>query len=388
MQKTFFASKDVLYKRFRVLYPGDQESHAVLQAAFSSQPTLSVCLQGLGLTDIGQTLAYLRDYRNRLLQEIAETRPRRIIISSEYFSALSVVDLRALWAFLAPLATKRTPVLYVRDPWSFSISLIQELIRSGQLKDRVNMGYTRSNVELIEKFEAAFCMPIQVVPYGSPSGKFDIVSDFFSRFGIPSDVIPESSQARENAGMSREAAIALLQCNLLFPVYKEDGTHIPSATRDWMIQSIIDAPYEGSRIDLSTEQAEEIQEQSRADLEIIQYRHLGGDPILSDQYKNIRPNNTAGDLAPENIQAPAIYRHLLTAMHKLAEMASTQYTERLYWSAMYFLAVNNPGAASDCFKSLVDFPGPHARRSEAETHLRALQTPGNEHSAASIQRNA
>lgn len=369
LQKALVAGKARLYDRYRVLYPGDEESHALLQACFSSQPTSSIYLQLRGITEEARALAYLRDYRRRLVEEIDAKRPRRIIISSEYFSALGVTGLRRLVAFLSPLAMKLTPVAYVRDPWSFSISLIQELIRGGKLDDRVEIGYAATN-ELFERFEAVFGMPIQVVPYGNVPG-FDIVSDFLGRLGISPQAASMPPTGRSNQGMSREAAVALLQCNRLFPVHGPDGQYIRDAARDWMIQNIVDAPFPGTRIGLSEERARAILEESRDDLEQLEFKYFGGAPVFSGQFSQMATASEGGRLCPEAVDQASIYAHMLQAMHGLSTFAAHQFTERIYWTGRYQLAVGDEAGARRSFQELADFPGPHVRRDEAQARLAA-----------------
>lgn len=382
IQRALFENRAALLRQHGLLYPGDEENHYFLEASFADAPEQHVRLRMRGIHDRGAAQAFLQGYRERLVEQVQATRPRRILISSEYFTAMTEDGLRSLHRFLQPLARRITLFAYVRDPWSHAVSTIQEFVRSGQVADRVAIGYVRSNVEILHKFEVAFGQRVQVAAFGAAGRPFNVVADFCHRFGIAPELVDAARYVGVNAGMQRDSAIALLQVNASHPTYDAEGRYIHDAPRDWMIEALL-RPVENSRpIRLSAATADRIRDDSREDLALLQYRYLGGDPVLSDAYGRLRLSEETDVLEPESQSPRAIYDQTLLALRSLAERAFGEFVERIFWTGKFYRASAQPEAARTCFTQLVEMPAPHRRRDDAAAELAALTAQEQAHRPA------
>jgi hypothetical protein len=376
IQRALLSNKQALLEQCGILFPGDQENHFLLQAAFSDNPASMYQIQMLGLSEGRAVADHLRHFRQGLLTEIERTRPRRILFSSEYFTAMSVYELRSLRQFLQPLARHVVVMVYVRDPWTHAVSAIQELVRTGRLQGDTKLGYVMSNVEIIAKFEQAFDCRVTAVPYaqeGASQEKFNVVEDFCNRLGIPASVIDPSQFGEVNPGMRREAAIAMLHLNRKYPTLGADGSYIADPARDWMIEALLSSSVACTPIRLSKATASEIYDESRSDLEHLQYRYFGGSPVLSDKYESIATTDGSDVLRLDSPAMEHAYDYLLECMRPLAEMAAQQFVERVYWTGKCYRAEGNLVAAAACFSELLAFSPHHARRHDAEAALAALK---------------
>jgi hypothetical protein len=376
IQRALFASKQALLEKCGLLFPGEWDNHFLLQAAFSEDPAAQARVEMLGLHGRHSALEYLRRYRESLLNEIETARPRRIVISSEYFTAMSVPELQSMREFLEPLAKIIVPMVYVRDPWSHAISTIQELIRAGRLDHEVPLGYVMSNVEIIDKIERAFGRRVNVAPYGPQmqgGQDFNVVADFCQRLAIPSSVIDPSRYTEVNAAMRRETAVALLHLNRMFPTYGPDGHYIADPARDWMIEALVSSPLPRTPIRPSKATAQAIYDESRTDLARLQFRYFGGSTVLQDQFKSVLTIDEADELKLESASMVKAYDYLFQCMRSLAEKAAEQFVDRVFWTGKFYRAEGNLTAAAACFKELLSFSPEHARRQEAIAELVAIE---------------
>lgn len=369
LQRALAASRQTLLEKAGVLYPGTEESHWMLQAAFADNPAGLHCLQRMGVHEPDAARRHVRRFLADLSAEIKAKRPRRVLLSTEFLSGSTTSELHALRGFLESFAERITPCVYVRDPWSFSLSLIQEMARNGQLSSDVELGYTRSNIEIVDKFQHVFDVPMIVLPYAGADQGFDIVEHFLQRTGIPSAAVPHRATARANAMLSRETVVGLLQLHAQHPTFGPDGRYVPDAARDWMMQSLIDAPYRGSRLRMSRMTAEAVRVECATDLKRLQDRYMGGASTLSEQFDLLTFTDDDDRLTPSSVDPATIYDHTLSAMRVLAAFAVSQYTDRVWWTGRYYEAVGNLSAARACYLELTGFPGPHQH---AEAARRAL----------------
>src|SRR5215216_4564781 len=156
IQRALFNQREELLKNHNTLYPGSYENHFFLQALFSKTPETLLQIQRLELESSKAIGRFLDDYRQNILAEIDKTQPHQIIISSEYFISMDVDELTAMYKFFKLFAENIQLFAYVRDPWSWSISLAQEHIRTGWWKKAVKVTYRDSVVNIFHKFEKAF----------------------------------------------------------------------------------------------------------------------------------------------------------------------------------------------------------------------------------------
>jgi hypothetical protein len=369
IQRALVQNRGVLLRDYGILYPGNEESHLMLQACFSLDPMGVAVMQQMGFPDRDRALTHLRHWRRGIAGEVQDKRPRRIILSSEYLTALSTTELRRLRRFLMPLATTVKVVAYVRDPWSHAISALQEFVRSGLVSGTLEIGYVRSNVEILEKFEEVFGQ-VTVIPYVRAGG--DVVADFLGRLGIETDRLDISSTQDVNRAMKREAVIALLQLNRRFPTFDAAGRFIADPARDWMIECLRDNPLASTPIHMSRTTAQRILAESGDDLDALQFRYLGGNPVLRDQYDVLTTTEENDILSPASQDPEQVYDFMIAAMRQLAIRAAEQFVDRVYWTGMYYRANGNRVAAADCFRQVLSFSPINTRSDDAKAQLASL----------------
>ncbi|HSJ88502.1 MAG TPA: hypothetical protein VK909_14925, partial [Anaerolineales bacterium] len=331
IQRALFNQRRELLKNHNTLYPGQYENHFFFQGLFSKQPESLIQIQMLGLQNRDGITDFLESYRNDILAEINKLQPRQIIISSEYFISMSVEELRAMREFLRSFAENIVLFAYVRDPWSWSLSLAQEHIRTGWWKSEVKVTYRDSLTEIFNKFETAFETVCMAAPYIQGS---DIVKDFCGRFGLLD--LDFGNQKYINAGMQKEAACVMLLLNELYPVFDQNNNLITDPARDWMAEAIQSSPLSITPLRLSRNTAREIYEKSRADVEMVEKRYFGGKRFLSDQYNILKTSEFDDTLSISNFTVEQLSEYLLSCMHVLAERAVEG-----YWTYEELIEIKN-----------------------------------------------
>jgi hypothetical protein len=324
IQNALFAHKDYLLKTQQTLFPGQYSNHYFLQAMFSDEPEKLRPLELLGLTDRRAAVDFLKAYCDDLLAEIAAAKPRLVILSSEYFPAMSATEMESLRRFIASFAKDVSLFAYVRDPWSFSISMLQEMARNGQVTDAFEIGYMNSNVEILAQFETAFESKPLVAPYLPGNG--DIVADFCRRTDI---YLPQAATTRNpmNPGMSKEAMVMMLHLIRIYPMYKTSGEYIQNGARDWMIEALQESPRAKTPIQLSKKSADRIYELAKADLQVLEERFFGGEKIFTEYYRNKRFDDVDDTLFLSTLPPKLLAEYLLSCMKVLADRALTYYYE-------------------------------------------------------------
>lgn len=326
IQKALFASKEQLLERYATLYPGSDEQHFHFQSLFAEKPDKLIQIQRMQLPGKLAIQEFLSNYRDGLLAEIDSTKPRRIIISSEYFSGMSVGELRALHEFLKTVADEITLFCYLRDPWSFSISLIQEMIRNGQLKGDIGLGYVMSDVEILAKFEEVFGVDPVVAPY-IPNAT-NVVADFFRRFslGVPPLSVVNNDNGM-NQGMERETAALMLYLNEVYPTFNKDGEYIADDSRDWMIESLMRSAFARTPLKISRSTADRIYEQARENIEFIEHRYFGDEKVFTRYYNSLKFEEFDDALTWKNIPPEKLVRYLVSCMRFLSDRGVFYYRE-------------------------------------------------------------
>jgi hypothetical protein len=264
-----------------------------------------------------------------VLTEINEFKPSQIIISSEYFSGMSIDELKAFRSFLETIAKDIILFAYVRDPWSYAVSLFQEMIRSGYLKKEAKIGYAKANVEIFAKFEHAFGKRATILPYESHSNGYDVVKDFCQRFGLNSLLTHTRNYKEVNRGMSREAACVMLQLNQLYPTFDENMNFIPDPARDWMAEAIQNSQLSATPLRISTSTAKLIYEKSKANIEFIEDQYFEGRKYFTEKYNTLKTADFDDTLSISAFNLEQLSEYLLSCMHTLAERAVFSHKESL-----------------------------------------------------------
>lgn len=343
LQRTLFDQRENLLKNHDTLYPGKYENHFHLRALFAENPESLFQIQMLALKDSKAILKYLESYRQEIITEINTTKPRRIIISSEAFPAMKVDELRNLQAFLKTLTKDIVPFAYVRDPWSGSISLLQEQILTGLKRGDAKFIYRRAQKTPFERFEDVFGVRAVVAPYMQGPRGFNVVVDFCQRFDLNSLIPAAMENTNVRKGMNLEATCVMLQLNQLYPVFDENNNYIPDPTRDLMRQTIRISPLSSTPLKISMQTAKEIYENSKADIELLEERYFDGNKYFTEHYKTLVTEEFDDTLSVATLEPERLSEFLLFCMHELAERA-VQYHEKLEeiknskgWKILIFL---------------------------------------------------
>jgi hypothetical protein len=319
LQSALFEQREELLKKHNTLYPGSYENHHFLQALFSKRPERQVQIKRLEL-ERGQAITrFLEDYRQNMLAEIEQTKPDRIIISSEYFTSMSVEGLAAVHEFFKSFAENIELFAYIRDPWSWSLSLAQEHIRTGWWKKEVKVTYRDHPVDTFDKFEKAFETVCTAAPYTPGT---DIVTDFCNRFGLLNLDLNITKYRAVNYSMQKESACVMLELNQLYPVFDENERFIIDHARDWMAEAIQSSPLSTTPLRISTSTAKEIYEKSRNDFETLERRYFAGKRFLSEQYDRLKTSDFDDTLSISTFAVEQLSEYLLSCMHVLAEELS------------------------------------------------------------------
>jgi dTDP-4-dehydrorhamnose reductase len=354
IQETLHTNRQNLLDRHSILYPGKDGSHFHLQSLFSPRPETLREIQILGLSNKAEVAEFVAQYRSDFLAEIEACQPDVIVISSEYFVSMSVVELSAMREFLMTVAERIFAFCYVRDPWEFSVSMLQEMIRSGEVDRDVEFGYMESNVSIIAKFESAFPGQLTVASYSRKTGPANVVRDFMNRFQLPFDECAQNAKLDTNRSMGREAATVMTYLNSLYPTFNKDGEYIRDGARDWMMEALESAATTPLRISQRT--AELIYECSRDDVAFLENRYFGGEPTFSNGYLNAKFDDFDDALSISSMEQRHLAKYMLSCMRFLAERALDYHshmernsTERIYWHDKYHELVRSRAAEeSDC----------------------------------------
>jgi hypothetical protein len=319
LQSFLFGQRKMLLKKHNVLYPGEQENHCYLEAVVSESPESLFQIQLLDLKNRDDISVFLRNYRESLLRDINRTKPQRIIISSEYIAGMELVELKKLRSFLETISEKIVLFAYIRDPWSWSISLLREQILTGHREGNAKITYNFSAQKLIKRFEDAFDIHPVIAPYINQPGTFNIVDDFCQRFKLDDMTATAHTVKRVRKGMKLEAACVILKLNQLYPVFDENNTLIHDPARDLMRQTITSSPLSRTPLRISTRTAEMIYESSKSDNDYIEKQYFNGRKHFTDFYNNLRTVEFDDTLAISNFDPEKLAEFLLSGMHSLAE---------------------------------------------------------------------
>jgi len=363
IQEFFFRHKQVLLEQERLLYPGQEVQHWHLASMFSATPEALIQIQRL---ESGQSpTEFIERTRRDLVEEIEKARPERIFLSSEYLVAMPADELRELNRFLRSLAEEVVSIVYVRDPWSFSTSYLQEMIRNGYAKGSIEPGYAEGNVELIDKIAANFPGELIVRPYLGGT-RFDSTADICSVLGLDAERYKgDSGTVRSNAGMSHSAACLLAALNELWPQFDTEGRFKFDGARDWCVEAIMNAAGTRDPLDLSRRRAEKILRHSRRDIGRIHAEYMNGDDVFFRHFDSLRFFDIDDTVEIQQLSSQETGRILINALKELAGRAHDNMVwarhaeaEAAYYCGLFLLQQGDPGQARRQFDRVLEFrPG-------------------------------
>lgn len=196
-QKTLYKQRKNLLNNHNTLYPGNHENHFYFRAFFADRPNPLFKIQMPGLKDDRILSAFLEQYQQEVITEINAAKPDRIIISCEDLVSMERNEIKKLQSFILTITERVILFAYLRDPWSGSISLLQEQILTGYKKGAANFTYAKYPPKTIEKFEDVFAISATAAPYVPQPNGFNVAVDFCERFSLDS-LIPV---ARKNTSI-------------------------------------------------------------------------------------------------------------------------------------------------------------------------------------------
>lgn len=165
-----------------------------------------------------------------LTSELRRPGTGALIISGEGISVLSFEQIKALKQLLDEYADRTVVLAYIREPVSFTASLIQQIVALGL--DSSNLALPKYR-EKFEKFLVLFGQENVVFRSFSTEALVDgsVVSDFCAQVGIPRDAIVEQ---RTNDRLSLEA-VQLLHCLNELQMFNDGNPHVRRA-RDKLVE--------------------------------------------------------------------------------------------------------------------------------------------------------
>jgi hypothetical protein len=308
LQDACMASKQTLLQA-GVLYPGRETNHFHFQSLFADDPYNLIQVRRLGLDDREAERAHIDGYRALFEREVSVLKPRRILISSEYFSSMQPHEMGKLADYLKGFAKKLRVMVYLRDPWSFTVSMGQEEIRTGRWVGRFRFDYRGDMRPYLDAYEHGFGVPLEVRVYDG-----DTVNDFAQWTGLPI----RSNGTLANAGMGYKTACMLTLLNKQYPQFIGNEYRADEA-RDWMIDAIARAFPDDYPIRLSRYNADLIRNRAADDLRQIEARYFGGARVF-DRFYEQSAFIDGEDMIDVSRLGPAIVSEgLMRAMRFLSE---------------------------------------------------------------------
>lgn len=262
--------------RAGILYPGAEDHHHHFQSMFADDPHELIQVRRLMFSDACAERDFIAAYRAGFELEVETLKPRRIVLSSEYITAMSGSELQRLGDYLRTFGRRLRVLAYMRDPWSFSISMAQQEFRDGLWAGPIRLGYRGDTMPFLLQLERGLGASLELRPYVA-----DAIADFADWIGAAI----EGHGDRANLGVSFEAACVLTALNAHYPSYV-NGAYKTDGARDWMIEAVSQAFPNGRQIRLSRQTADEIWEQAEPDLHAIYDRYFEGRPVFDRCYRN------------------------------------------------------------------------------------------------------
>ena len=364
VQEFFCRNKEALLRDHRLLYPGSDVQHWHLQIMFAAEPEKLVQIQRLAGSRPAAEI--IDEVRAGLEREIEQVAPDQILVSSEYLVSMTPAELGAMGTYLRGLADELVLLFYVRDPWSFSTSYLQEMIRNGYIRGEVEPGYAEGNVELIDKVTDSIAGEVIVRPYLAGSG-LDTTRDVCAILGIDAAAYDEGpAAARSNPGLARTSAGLLTALNDFWPQFDKHGVFRFDGARDWCVEAIVEAADKRDGLELSRHRAHAILRRSRADLDRIHERYLDGDPAFYRHFDTLYFAPQLDDVVGiERMTRQEIARTLFSAMRELSNRAHNNMVwarhaeaEAAYYRGLVMLNRQDFDQARQNFLRVLDFrPG-------------------------------
>lgn len=285
LQEYLACNREELLQKYGILYPSGDANHFHFQTILSDAPETLIQVRRLGIEAKGKAQEFVNRFRDNFEAEVRSAKPETILISSEYFSSMSEVEFPRLKNFFAQYSAHHRAIVYMRDPWSHSVSAMQQNIRDGLLGAPLKLGYRKGQFRMIERIEGQFGQDMIVRPYLSGAGvRTNIVEDFSKLIGI--DDLPNrpADSGSDNTGVGRTRATMLAELNKIWPQFDASGLYIYAPERDLLVARILELDIEDMPLRLSKRYATVIRQLADEDLAYIHHRFFDGEPVFLDHF--------------------------------------------------------------------------------------------------------
>lgn len=321
LQEYLACNRDHLLNAYGILYPSGGSNHFHFQTILSDDPYALIQVRREGLLSKDSVDEFVERFKTDFILEVNEKRPEKLLISSEYFSSMTDAEFPRLRSFFKGFSDNITPIVYMRDPWSHSVSATQQDIRGGFLKAPVRMGYRTGQVKLIKRMEALFGPDLIVRPYfGGKEKKTNIIEDFLSLLNLPSLPNLPVDDAAGNQSLGRIATTMLAELNKVWPQFDQEMRLIYSPVRDQVVNAIVSSDSDGHPLRLSKKIAEKIFAYSKDDLEYIHNNYFSGREVFHEYYSRQQFRDFDCDISLENIKKSEIVGIAFDAITKLIKL--------------------------------------------------------------------
>lgn len=304
LQESAFAYRERLLAEHDILYPSNGVNHFHFQGVVSDAPELLIQMRREGITTREEARARASEFLSAFEAEMIATAPQTVLISSEYFSSMPPSEFQRFFQLLSGYAEEVWAVAYMRDPWSFSQSLMQQFVRDGRYGAPLRYGYCSGQVEIIRNAENVFGDNLVVRPYfGGGSLRTDIMADFCEVIGIPT--IPErtTEDAAANRSIGHLRMTLIAEFNTLWPQFDENRLYIRSVEREAALQWLIDLPLRDRPLVLTKRQVDVIQTMAKDDMDYVENRFFGGARLFTDYMVNETPPERDHTISLEKLEA-------------------------------------------------------------------------------------
>lgn len=290
LQQCFHDNRQHLLDEHSILYPADGPNHFHFQSAVSDAPELLIQIRREGLTTREEAKARAAKFLADFEAELKSCNAQTVLISSEFFSSMAQSEFQRFYELLSGYAEEIWAVLYMRDPWSFSQSLMQQFVRDGRFGAPLKYGYCSGQVETIRTCESIFGERLVVRPYfGGGPQRTDIISDFCEAIGIPGLPASSAEDPAANKSIGHITMTLIAELNSAWPQFDQNGVYVHSIERDAALNWILNLPLKDRPLILTKRQVAVIQTMAKDDMDYVERRHFSGERLFTDYMVNEDP---------------------------------------------------------------------------------------------------
>lgn len=209
IQATFYANRRRLL-RHDINYFGIAENHSqTLFPLFCDRPHAYIKNRRSGIDTEAKAARKNAATAYTLRRSLEKNRCSRFVISGEALSALSPAGVARLKATLAPYAAQMRIVAYLREPYGYMTSAVQQRLRDGETYEDLIAKPPLPNYRkrLSGYFESFGREQIEIRVFDPEHfAGADLIADFLTAIDAPAALARELPALRRNVALSLEAA--------------------------------------------------------------------------------------------------------------------------------------------------------------------------------------